>query len=192
MWCIRRQKTLEKRFFSVRPDSCLLFRSVFSFIPDAGLRIWSFCRYLFWRLAVVRCVWLRGGDSSRFSGFPGVLLILLLAWFLGGEGKMGTAAAQAIVLEAVPPAGASIANGPVDVILRFNCRIDASRSRLTLIDSSGRRYNLPVTPLRHPALLRGRGDISTPGTYRLEWQVLSVDGLISRGESSFRLGRENK
>lgn len=98
------------------------------------------------------------------------------------------AAAHAILVESSPKAGSHVAPGPQDVRLRFNSRIDAARSKLELAPraaAGGAATPQPGTrlPIRGGAshdLLLGS---MTPaaGEWVLRWQVLAVDGHITRG-----------
>ena len=92
--------------------------------------------------------------------------------------------AHAILLESQPAAGGSIAAGHIDVRLRFNSRIDASRSRLTLTLPDHRKSILPATAAGAGNLLDATADLA-PGAYSLRWQVLAIDGHITRGDVPF-------
>jgi len=98
------------------------------------------------------------------------------------------AAAQAVLMEARPAAGSGYAPGTIDFALMFNSRIDVARSRLTLMAPGGEEAVLPLAAVSHPAVLRSRVDLGRRGEYRVLWQVLSVNGLVSRGEYRFRVG----
>jgi methionine-rich copper-binding protein CopC len=95
---------------------------------------------------------------------------------------------HAIVIAATPAVNARIAPGPLRIRLQMNSRIDLERSRLTLYapDGSGR----PVVLLRDEAagVLGGTATVTTVGRWKLHWQVLSVDGHITRGEIPFVVG----
>ncbi|WP_448190983.1 copper resistance CopC family protein [Azospirillum sp. sgz301742] len=99
----------------------------------------------------------------------------------------GPASAHAVVQEAHPADGA-VVPPDTDVRLRFNSRIDHARSRLTL--SSGKANAVAVPPAADvpPDTLAARLNGLAPGPYRLQWQVLSVDGHITRGEIRFSVG----
>jgi hypothetical protein len=100
------------------------------------------------------------------------------------------AAAHALVVEAEPAAGAAFAGEPPrHVRLRFNSRIDRARSRLVLHAPDGGQTPLPLASGNDPTLLEARTDIVpwTPGAWRLRWQVLALDGHITRGDVPFTL-----
>ncbi len=91
------------------------------------------------------------------------------------------AQAHAILEESAPPAGGSVKAGPVELRLRYNSRIDQSRSRLTLIRPDHSRDTVPITPGAPPDILSAHLEL-TPGDYVVRWQVLAVDGHITRGD----------
>jgi methionine-rich copper-binding protein CopC len=94
------------------------------------------------------------------------------------------ARAHAILLESAPAAGATVAPGPLALRLRYNSRIDAARSRITLQRDGAAAEVLPIRPTDRPDLLAAGADLAA-GTYVLRWQVLAVDGHITRGEVRF-------
>ena len=96
----------------------------------------------------------------------------------------GAAQAHAILEESVPTAGASVPAGPVALMLRYNSRIDRDRSRLTLIRPDHTRTDLPLDPEGPPDRLTATVPL-TPGAYTVRWQVLAVDGHITRGDVAF-------
>jgi hypothetical protein len=94
------------------------------------------------------------------------------------------AQAHAILLDSQPQAGGSIAAGHVEFHLRFNSRIDAGRSRLTLTLPDHGQAVLPARAAGAGNLLDAAADLA-PGTYSLRWQVLAIDGHITRGDVPF-------
>jgi copper resistance protein C len=97
------------------------------------------------------------------------------------------AAAHAILLDSTPAVNATIAGPSVSVSLRYNTRIDQTRSRLTLTKPDHSMEILPIAATDHTDLLQATVDL-TPGTYSLRWQVLAVDGHITRGDVPFTVG----
>ena len=95
----------------------------------------------------------------------------------------GTAGAHAILVDSQPPARGSVGAGPVGITLRFNSRIDAGRSRL-MLRGAGQDQVLPLAPGGTEDVLRTQAEV-TPGEYVLRWQVLAVDGHITRGDVPF-------
>ena len=90
------------------------------------------------------------------------------------------AAAHAILMESRPVVGAAIAPGPVHLVLRYNSRIDQARSRLELRAAGKPSVTLALTP-SGPDTLEADTSLA-PGSWTLRWQVLAVDGHITRGD----------
>lgn len=93
------------------------------------------------------------------------------------------AEAHAILMDSQPTARASAAPGPAAITLRFNSRIDHARSRLTLrTGQTETRLTIqddsPADTLAAVAALR-------PGDHVIRWQVLAVDGHVTRGDIPF-------
>lgn len=96
-----------------------------------------------------------------------------------------TADAHAILLESHPPLNGQAAGPDVPIKLRFNVRIDASRSRLALIGPDGTTQALQIGKENSAETLTSQANGLTPGQYRLRWQVLASDGHLTRGEIPF-------
>jgi methionine-rich copper-binding protein CopC len=117
-------------------------------------------------------------------------LLLAIAFGLAlviSSGRL--ALAHAVLLEATPAADSAVAGPDVAVKLRFNVRIDRSRSRLTLALSDGRTTPLKIDDEGGSDTLSARATGLGPGTYHLHWQVLAADGHITRGDLPFRISR---
>ena len=93
--------------------------------------------------------------------------------------------AHAILVESKPASGASVPAGTVDMTFRYNSRIDRERSRLTLIGPDHSEVILPLTLVGKPNVLEADPIVTTPGAYVVRWQVLAVDGHITRGDVGF-------
>jgi copper resistance protein C len=89
--------------------------------------------------------------------------------------------AHAILEESTPPAGASVKSGPLDLSLRYNSRIDRGRSRLTLIRPDRTKDTIAIAPDGPPDIINAHLQLP-PGAYIVRWQVLAVDGHITRGD----------
>jgi copper resistance protein C len=109
------------------------------------------------------------------------LFILAAAAFL----FVATADAHAVLMESSPALNSSVSGPSVPVKLRFNVRIDALRSRLTLIRPDGSTQTLDISKETPPDTLSTQATGLAPGAYRLRWQVLASDGHITRGEIPF-------
>jgi methionine-rich copper-binding protein CopC len=94
------------------------------------------------------------------------------------------ASAHAILVESSPATNGTVPQGRVDIRLRYNSRIDHSRSRLTLTPRDGAPAVLAIALGAAEDILTSSAELS-PGVYRLGWQVLAVDGHITRGDVPF-------
>lgn len=99
-------------------------------------------------------------------------------------GTPAAAQAHAILLESRPALRGTVAAGHVEVWLRFNSRVDAARSRLTLTGPDRRQRVLPAAAAGAGDQMTGAVDLA-PGAYTLRWQVLAIDGHITRGDVTF-------
>jgi copper resistance protein C len=109
------------------------------------------------------------------TGVLALLATLLLPEF---------ANAHAILEDSTPGIGASIKPGKLDLRFRYNSRIDRARSRLTLIHAGHSRDTVAIAPDGPPDVIAAHLDL-IPGRYVLRWQVLAVDGHITRGDVPF-------
>ncbi len=106
-----------------------------------------------------------------------VLLILIAS--------AGMTFAHAVLVEVTPPAHGSVSGPEVTFRLRFNSRIDAARSVLSLVSPDKSVRPLPMTRQPAPDTLSARAEGMKKGRYTLRWQVLAADGHITRGEVPF-------
>lgn len=95
--------------------------------------------------------------------------------------------AHAIIVESAPAAGATLHRAALPILLRFNSRIDRERSRLMLLGADGAAVTLKLEPSAGPDTLAAEADGLAPGRYRLRWQVLGIDGHITRGDIPFEI-----
>src|SRR6195256_4551213 len=95
------------------------------------------------------------------------------------------AAAHAVLLESTPSLQSTVSGPHVPIKLRFNVRVDALRSRLTLIHPDGSTQALEISKQTPADTLLAEATGLPAGAYRLRWQVLASDGHITRGEIPF-------
>lgn len=114
--------------------------------------------------------------------FPRLPIFLFLAQFLLDS---NAARAHAIIVSSAPAAGATVAGDVVSIRLRFNSRIDHARSRLTLFAPGGATWALTSASDSPADELGADAKLLSTGVWRIRWQVLSVDGHITRGDISF-------
>jgi methionine-rich copper-binding protein CopC len=113
-------------------------------------------------------------------------LIGLLALLCVALAPSNAAQAHAIVVESSPAIDAAVSGPNITLSIRFNSRIDQERSRITLT-GGGKTWPLTETVSTRPDILEAKASGLPPGTYTLHWQVLAVDGHITRGDIPFRL-----
>jgi methionine-rich copper-binding protein CopC len=95
--------------------------------------------------------------------------------------------AHAVLVESKPKAGSTVKGPDLPVWLRFNVRVDGSRSRCTLLLPDGSTKVLVLDEQSKPDILTAKATGLSAGKYKLQWQVLAADGHISRGELTFNL-----
>src|SRR5262249_1822145 len=95
--------------------------------------------------------------------------------------------AHAVIISAAPNADAQVAPGKVAIRLEFNSRIDKERSRLQLTAPDGGKSDITIDQSGEPNIITATtGDLAA-GAYVLRWQVLAIDGHITRGDIPFNV-----
>jgi methionine-rich copper-binding protein CopC len=94
---------------------------------------------------------------------------------------------HAIVLSTTPSLRGTVPGPDVPIKIRFNSRIDSRRSRLTLLAPDGNQTVLGIVEAASGDSLISEAKGLKSGTYLLRWQVLALDGHITRGEVPFRV-----
>jgi copper resistance protein C len=96
--------------------------------------------------------------------------------------------AHAVLIKSTPGANETVTGPNVPLSLTFNSRIDQSRSTISLENPDRTISKVTVEPdSSAPQKLVGRLSSLAPGSYKLHWQVLAVDGHITRGVISFQV-----
>ena len=97
------------------------------------------------------------------------------------------ALAHAIVLESSPAHDAVLPEAPTRLVLRFNSRIEAALSRVTIEPSAGRPVALRVATEAASAADRLVVPLQplTPGVYIVRYRVLAADGHVTEGALRF-------
>ena len=98
------------------------------------------------------------------------------------------ALAHAIVESSQPAANAVVAPGELHVRVQFSSRIDVARSRIVLIAPDGRQKTLALEAADQPGVVTATTRVVRDGRFTLHWQVLSLDGHVTRGDIPFRVG----
>lgn len=93
------------------------------------------------------------------------------------------ALAHAVLIDSTPAPQGHVPAGTLAIVFRYNSRIDAGRSKLTLTAPTGTTTRL-ATHGQGTDLLDASATL-IPGAYTLHWQVLAIDGHITRGNVPF-------
>ena len=118
----------------------------------------------------------------RSIGTIATILTILLA---------GTtvAGAHAALQRADPRVGSTVRTSPAQVRLWFTEQLEPAFSSVQVVDKSGQRVDKgdsEVDPAG-PKQLRVSLPALQPGTYKVIWRVLSVDGHVTEGSFTFRI-----
>jgi copper resistance protein C len=120
-------------------------------------------------------------NRRRWSGSRFALMTAVFAFLLAATVAQG----HAILKQASPAANSTVAGPDVPVILKFNVRIDAARSKLQLLRPDNTTTDLPLEEQPSPDTLTTKAVGLKAGAYKIQWQVLAPDGHITRGEIPF-------
>jgi len=123
------------------------------------------------------------GQRSRRAVVRNAIVALALALVTPA------AFAHAVVVSSQPSANAAVAPGELHVRVRFSSRIDSVRSRMTLIGPDGHATPLALAADSEPGVLAATARVTRAGRFTLHWQVLSLDGHVTRGDIPFRVGQ---
>jgi hypothetical protein len=115
--------------------------------------------------------------------FASLLVTLVLA-----AAAAGTASAHAALRHAQPAAGEELTTAPTEIRIEFSTGIQLDQAEIHLNDQSG--TDLALTrpdgePDASEMLVRLIPTALAPGTYKVRWRVLSIDGHWTRGDYSF-------
>ena len=128
-----------------------------------------------------RSIMIQTPSSGRRLFLLGVFLGALAGLLLLGR----SAEAHAIIVSSTPAANSKMPQGPLDILLQFNSRIQIDLSRVDLVDPAGKVAALSIAEGNTGGSLTAQARADAAGKWTLRWQVLSVDGHITRGEIPF-------
>jgi methionine-rich copper-binding protein CopC len=114
-------------------------------------------------------------------------VILLLGILSLTSGLVRPITAHAVLVESTPAANSTVSGPDIAFKLRFNVRVDHGRSRLTLMAKGGTPQPLTIGDEKAPDVLVAKAAGISQGSYVLRWQVLAVDGHITRGDVPFNV-----
>jgi copper resistance protein C len=107
-----------------------------------------------------------------------VILVLFTSQLVEGH---------AVLKETSPTANSTVAGPDVPIQLKFNTRIDATRSKLQLLLPDNTTAPLTVDKQAASDTLSAKATGLKPGAYKIQWQVLAPDGHITRGVVPFNV-----
>jgi methionine-rich copper-binding protein CopC len=97
------------------------------------------------------------------------------------------ALAHAVLVSAQPEENSILTGPDVPVLLKYNSRIDMEHSTLTLLAPDGKLAKVNIGSQPSPGLLSAMLTGLVKGTYELRWQVLAIDGHVTRGKVLFQI-----
>ena len=116
-----------------------------------------------------------------------------LSLILTGALTVGAAApapAHAFLDHASPAVGSAVPTAPAAVTIWFTQGLEPAFSSVTVTDATGQRVDLGNVqiPPGHPDQLQVGLKPLPPGTYRVNWHVVSVDTHPTQGSFTFQIG----
>ncbi len=97
------------------------------------------------------------------------------------------ALAHAFLDHAEPRVGSTVAAAPREVVLSYTQNLEAAFSSVEVSDANGARVD-QGKPRISGSTMRVSVKSLPPGTYRVRWQVLSVDTHTTEGSFNFHVG----
>ncbi len=119
---------------------------------------------------------------------PLVILVLAVGATLT---QAGPAAAHASLTSVSPTDRAELATAPATVLLTFSEAVEVVQGGIRVLDESGSPMAVGAThhPSGHPEQVEAPlPTASSPGTFVVDWRVVSDDGHPEQGSSSFSVG----
>jgi len=102
--------------------------------------------------------------------------------------SVGQAHAQAFLNRAEPPVGSRVIVMPHEVRIWFTEGIESAGSGIKVFDAIGKQIDkrdVHADP-KNKVLLRVSLPVLAPGTYKVIWQVVSVDSHSTKGDFTFQ------
>jgi methionine-rich copper-binding protein CopC len=97
------------------------------------------------------------------------------------------ALAHAILVSSQPAANSTVSGPEVAVLLKYSSRVDLEHSTLTLLDPNGKVEKIAINSEPSPGSLSAKLTGLVRGAYVLRWQILAMDGHITRGTIPFQV-----
>ena len=102
---------------------------------------------------------------------------------------MSAAQAHAKLEASQPKADSELASSPKEIRLHFNEKLEATFSKIQLVDAKDAELPLPKAELdkADPKVLYTTVPALQPGQYRIRWSTMTHDGHKAKGEIAFRV-----
>ena len=98
------------------------------------------------------------------------------------------AEAHAFLDHAEPRVGSTVPTAPRELVLSYTQNLEPAFSSVEVSDANGARVDLGKPKIGASTMRVGLKQLA-PGTYRVRWQVLSVDTHTTEGSFTFRVGQ---
>ena len=108
----------------------------------------------------------------------------LAALLLGNQ----AAHAHAMLDHATPTVGSTVAPAPKEVVLSFTSNLEPAFSSIDVKSASGGAVQAGKASVNGAQMRVGLKSLP-PGTYTVNWKVLSVDTHRTQGNFTFRVGQ---
>ena len=95
---------------------------------------------------------------------------------------------HAVLQGANPLVGSTVASAPREVSLTFSQNLESAFSSVEVTDTNGGRVDQGKVQINGNTMRVGLKSLPQ-GTYRVRWQVLSVDTHKTEGSFTFRVGQ---
>jgi copper resistance protein C len=113
------------------------------------------------------------------------ILIFAVATLLAALASTA-ALAHAFLDHAEPRVGSTVPSAPRELVLFFTQNLEPAFSSVEVSDASGARVDLGKPSISASSMRVGLKPLP-PGTYRVRWQVLSVDTHTTEGSFTFHV-----
>jgi methionine-rich copper-binding protein CopC len=99
------------------------------------------------------------------------------------------AAAHAMLQRAEPRVESKLKRAPDEVKLYFSERLEPAYSSVRVLNDQGVQVDRRDSRVdrANPTLLRATLPPLPPGTYKVQWRVLSIDADVTEGQFTFRI-----
>lgn len=95
--------------------------------------------------------------------------------------------AHAVLVSAQPAENSTVSGPDVAVLLKYNSRVDIEHSTLMFLTPAGKLDKVAIGSEPAPGVLSARLTGLVKGEYELRWQVLAIDGHVTRGTVLFQI-----